>query len=385
MWIKIILALLLCYASVGPVWAAFPTGWGRKCELQIQASKVDANQTNFVVLIDEDIVPAEAFAGGAYPALDGGGDVRFSSNSDGSTQISCEITAWDSTNSTCQVWVKVPSVSSSSNTSIWIWYKKSGESQPAEDAAFGSESVWSSSYFSVWHLEEDPSGTPPEMLDETSNDYDGTMGGTMLTEDLVAAQIGNGLDFEGNDDNINFNYAAFDDVPTSYDFCIAVWGWQSAEADGLAIWGWGGTDDLIMYPYDDFGGDGVRIFWRDLGGNIIDENSSTRAGAWHQIVFQSSASNKQILFVDGVRTDSSTATGTVGPFDDFWLSGREGAQFYNGIIDESRITTTAKDGDWILAQYNAQSDPATFILEQTPETPGAPAATAAQVIIIGGK
>jgi len=187
---------------------AFPDGWLRRCELVIQYGKVGTTLANFPTLITKDTLPSEIFdADGSYPALNGGGDIRFSSDSAGVTQLACEIEQFvtdnDPANGKAAIWVKVPSVSSSSNTTIYIWYNKSGETQPAENDTYGKENVWDSNYKLVQHMNQDPSGSAPQMIDSTSNDCDGTSAGTMLTEDLVDAQIGKGLDFDGDGDYVD--------------------------------------------------------------------------------------------------------------------------------------------------------------------------------------
>ena len=51
----------------------------RKCELVIQSSQVPASLTDFAVLLTEATLPSEMFdADGANPALNGGGDIKFS-------------------------------------------------------------------------------------------------------------------------------------------------------------------------------------------------------------------------------------------------------------------------------------------------------------------
>ena len=180
----------------------------RKCELVIQASQVPANLTDFPVLLTEATLPSEMFdADSTYPALNGGGDIKFSSDQEGATRLSCEIVTFTTDNNPAlgkaEIWVKVPTVSSSANTSIWVWYDKAGESQPAVNAEFGSESVWDANYVMVQHLNEDPSVAAPQMIDATSNNNDGTSGGSMTSGDLVDAQIGKGLDFDGINDYLS--------------------------------------------------------------------------------------------------------------------------------------------------------------------------------------
>jgi hypothetical protein len=63
------------------------SGWGRKAALTISATKVDADLTNWTLVLTKDTLPSEMFdADGSYPALNGGGDIRFSSDAAGETQ-----------------------------------------------------------------------------------------------------------------------------------------------------------------------------------------------------------------------------------------------------------------------------------------------------------
>ncbi|MCH8874857.1 DUF2341 domain-containing protein, partial [candidate division KSB1 bacterium] len=146
----------------------------RKCELVIQASQVPDTLTNFPVLVTEATLPTEMFdADGTYFALNGGGDIRFSSDQNGTFLLPCEIVTFTTDNNPAlgkaEIWVKVPTVSSSSNTSIWVWYNKAGATQPPAAAVYGSESVWDANYMGVWHLKESGNGTADEFADTTGN------------------------------------------------------------------------------------------------------------------------------------------------------------------------------------------------------------------------
>ena len=74
---------------------AFPVDWGRQCELEIDHTKLSGNVSNFPVLLTEDTLPLEMFdADGSYPAINGGGDIRFSSDINGETQLACEVVSF---------------------------------------------------------------------------------------------------------------------------------------------------------------------------------------------------------------------------------------------------------------------------------------------------
>jgi hypothetical protein len=136
----------------------------RKVEIQVQSSKVDANLTDFPILITEDSIPNEACdADGSTPAQNGGGDIRFSADAEGANQLPLEVVSFvtDNNPANCivEMWVKAPFISSSTGASVWMWYNTdTSDTQPASSNTYGSENVWNSNYAAVWHLQE-TSGT----------------------------------------------------------------------------------------------------------------------------------------------------------------------------------------------------------------------------------
>jgi hypothetical protein len=69
----------------------------------------------------------------------GGGDLRFSSDEAGTTQLACEVVTFTKATGDV-VWVKVPAVST--GALIYVWGDNTGAIQPAVDAAFGRNAVW---------------------------------------------------------------------------------------------------------------------------------------------------------------------------------------------------------------------------------------------------
>tara|TARA_R110002096_G_scaffold416576_2_gene619334 strand:+ start:157158 stop:157517 length:360 start_codon:yes stop_codon:yes gene_type:complete len=106
---------------------AFPTGWGRKQKITIQSSQVSGigSHVDFPLLVTLDHLNSEIVDTGSNSALNGGGDIRFSSDSAGTVQLACEIVSFvtnaSEPNRKCEIWVKVSSVSTSVNTDIFKW------------------------------------------------------------------------------------------------------------------------------------------------------------------------------------------------------------------------------------------------------------------------
>ena len=111
--------------------------WGRTHPITIDNTKVigSGSHTSFPVLITLDDLDSEVTDAGSNSALNGGGDIRFTSDEAGATWLNLDVVEFV-TNATpssqrCEMWVKVPSISTSADTTIYIWYNKTGESQPA--------------------------------------------------------------------------------------------------------------------------------------------------------------------------------------------------------------------------------------------------------------
>jgi hypothetical protein len=134
----------------------FDCSWGYRKNITINHSRVPATQANFPVLIsltsDSDL---------SSHAQGSGNDILFTA-SDGTTKLSHEIESYSG--GTLVAWVKVPSLSSTTDTTILMYYGNSG-SASQQDAT----NVWDANYEAVWHLNEGGTGT---RYDSTSNRND---------------------------------------------------------------------------------------------------------------------------------------------------------------------------------------------------------------------
>ena len=338
---------------------AFP-GWNRKQPITIQASQVagSSNLSDFPVLITLNHLNNEIVDGGANSALNGGGDIRFSSDAAGNNQLPIEVvefvTSSTPVNRRCQIWVKVPSLSATSNTTIYIWYNKADEVQPAPTSSYGSESVWSG-YSAVWHMETDPSGTVP---DATGNGHSLSSTGYMNHYDLKPGAIGNAIEFDGINDQMLIN----GNLTYGNSFTFSVWfNWNQPTAthnysgiltnkspwDGFWTTSDGGNR-AVFY-------DGIQEFTPP---GSVSSNVSTR--------YDFVATNGDIeQFINSVSIDSNTQASDGGAFDHVGSEGDSG--YFPGWIDELRVHTMSQSAGWLTTEYNNQLNPATFATAGTPE------------------
>ena len=96
-----------------------------------------------------------------------GTDIIFTAN-DGTTRLAHEIEIqyfyWE-----VIAWVKIPTLSASTGTDIYIYYKGIVE--------IDASSVWDDNYKLVLHLNQTSAGTENEFYDVSDNGNDGTGGG----------------------------------------------------------------------------------------------------------------------------------------------------------------------------------------------------------------
>lgn len=373
--------------------AALDTEPTRKAEIVIQASKVDENLADFPVLLTKDSVPTEACdADGTSPAQDGGGDIRFTSDENGNTQLPLDVVRFhtdnDPANCVVEMYVKVPSISATTDTSIWMWYNTAAsDTQPSASSTYGSQNVWNSAFKGVWHLAE-----------SSGNRYDVTANANTLTDNnTVASATGKwntAADFEeGNSEYLSIADGSQTNLDVSGDLTVSTWvkiedAPTTNEVDMIASKMDTGPDDLAYsFAYKDVSGTkklALEITSNSTSGGV-DVAADLGTGAWHQVaVSYNSAAGSAAFYVDGAQV-GSTQTGlptsirnSAAPFQ-LGASENPAVNHFDGLMQTTELSTAARSTGWLNAEYNNQSDPATFAVDQAPQL-GATAPESATVI-----
>ncbi len=254
-----------------------PCDYSYRKLITIKASEVTADQTNFPVLInlasDTDL---------ATNARNDGLDIVFTA-ADGSTKLSYEIEEFNSTTGELVAWAEVPSLSSTVNTNLYLYY-----GNPTASDQQDINGVWDSNFIGVWHLDESGGGTYDEFADSTANDNDGRggKGYAGYIPSQIGAQIGYGQSFDGVNDFIDMASSGWADVAWSYRNMIVI--------DASKISGSSGLTDFPLlinttnpdWRHTSYGGhvgklDGSGIFFTaDEGGT---EYAPTGGKLYHEI------------------------------------------------------------------------------------------------------
>lgn len=330
----------------------YSSSWTYRKHIIIDHTKVVENLTDFPVLVsttDTDL---------SSKARTDGYDIVFTSLA--GTKLNHEIEKYVSGTGELVAWVKVPSLSSIADTVLYMYY---GNASAADQQ--NVTGTWDSNFVMVQHLKEDPSGAAPQMLDSTSNNNDGTSAGTMTTSDQVPGQVDGALDFDGVNDYVGAGSgSSLDNIKP---LVVSAWIYPrtSGEAQNGVIVsknGWelrlSGTTILFLGDYTT----------TDL--KVQSKYSAYTLNTWSHIVLtwdgSTTASNGHI-FINGIEVSSyislQDAVGTMSDAAENLLIGNNKYTSYtfDGLIDEARVSNTARTAGWITTEYNNQSSVGTFM------------------------
>ncbi len=304
-------------------------------------------------------------------ALANGNDILFTSN-DGRTKLSHQIESYAS--GTLVAWVKIPSLSSVNDTTIYMYY-----GNPSAASQQSATSVWDSNYKAVYHMAE-TSGTT--VNDSTSNANNGTASGFTLSTNT--GQVGNSQNFDGgtagNDKVTIPNSASLQDI-TESNFTYSAW--ASPDTNPNAT---GNNDYFVVGKRGQH--TGIRFAssstWfstvYNTGGTAFGASTTPFAiGAFRYVVQTVNTATKvNSLYVDGIFRNSVTYTGnprdyttqasSIGQADINAVCSSNFAWCFDGRIDEVRMSNTVRSAAWIETEYNNQVAPGTFSSVGSEET-----------------
>lgn len=339
--------------------AWYDSNWLYRIKITVDNTKVDADLTDFPVYVDLSDLGTDFHTN----VKSDGGDIRIT-KSDGTTEVAREIVAIATGSETGEMHFQADgTLSSSTDTDYYIYYGNSGASEPASSATYGSENTWDANYLVVYHLQEDPSGTAPQMVDSTSNSNDGTSAGSMTSGDSVAGKLagGNALDFDGSDDDIRSGSNL--GITGTGSRTISCWvNLNSTPADADPIVSMGTTNYFNLVT--GLGGDGnwgIRTGTSAPPANDLPSSSSSSSdiGTYVYLAGTYDGTTSRLR-----RNGSQIATGsrTLSTSDSIFrvAEGSQTTRNPPAKIDEARISNVRRSDSWLITEYNNQNSPSTF-------------------------
>lgn len=268
--------------------------------------------------------------------------VRFIDGS--GTTLAYEVESYDATTPSAVYWVNVPTITGNSLTTIYVGYGADpiGADQEQRTAS------WSNGYKSVWHMGDNAwSASSPQMLDSTSSGITGTNTGTTSATGVV----GGGRTFSGSTQYITLNDTS-NALNMTSDFTVSYWVYVSgiASTTGFVFKGRAATSGWRV------GHNGAYHMFTKLGVVDLASTTTVATNAWRHVAWVVSGS-KPILYVSGAQswdsgnTQAITST-TFGGYMGLEV-GSTGTllNYFNGRLDEVRISNSARSADWVKAEY----------------------------------
>lgn len=285
-----------------------------------------------------------------------GGDIRVANNT-GDTEYSRELVNFDSGGNTGWLFFDAALLETASDTTWRIYAGNAAANEPATTDPNGRDNVWHADDQGVWHMEEDPSGVSPQMVDSTGKGNDGSSSGSMTTTDLVTAGIRKGLELDGSDDKVNIgNSTGFQVVDfsvmaivknagsTSKEMIIN----QTAPGSGEYIWWFRKhTDDTLHAQINRTTGGAEHLSVYSTG--TIGDN------AFHFVVAVFEGGTDLTVYIDGVQDglSSSTTGSPVTSTRDVYIGGRDNnTHMWSGVLDEVRHTQRMLTADAVSTYHN---------------------------------
>lgn len=348
--------LLIFLLLTSPGFAAFQ--YNRT--ITVQSGQVSSGpHSNFPMLVAGTYSYLATVANGGKVQNASGYDIGFYSNSDCSTgKLDWEIESWSATTGAIAAWVEVVSINTSSV--VYLCY---GDASITTDQS-NKTGVWDANYLAVIHF---PNGTTLSGSDSTSNNH------TVNLVNSPTADTGK-ADGAAHFDNVNqhatITSASTLDTPTAQTVSL----WLKSDTSTQA-----GNDTFVNRrnsagpPYNswtlDSGGAGNTYQYciaADGGGGPDNGqyciNSGTLDTNWHYLVgtYDQGTTTQRLYRDSGTAVVSDTAVNITIDNDAIAVriaTPTASGNYYDGIIDEVRISNIARSGAWIQTEYNNQNAP----------------------------
>ncbi len=358
------------YITVTPNPAWYNNNWNYRKNITIDKSKVPSDQSNFPVLIsltsDADL---------AARAMTNGNDILFTT-SDGTTKLSHEIESYRNSTGALVAWVKVPvvnSTTSTANTIIYMYYGYSSAGVQQDPT-----NVWDSNYKAVWHLSGLTDAKGAYLLTNVNS----------VTFAATDAKINWSANF-GSANTNKYLWVSDNLGITGGAITIDAWFRVATQPDSSGTYQY----QRIVHQIDDTNdvaynigyknnGDGTyslyfdRDRWGVSGGVVtVLTVGQLSLNTWYHAVLTHDGTNLAGYF-NGVSLGSKPATGSGSGATSLVSIGAQRESifttkhYFRGLIDEVRISNTARSAGWITTEYNNQNDPSTFyaVGSQEPRT-----------------
>src|SRR5438874_4316554 len=311
--------------------------------MTIDHAKVASTQSNFTVLVSVADPALKTITNGGHVANANGFDIGFYADSGSTTKLKWEVEKYNGTTGNLIAWVKIPSVSSTTDTLFYLFYGDASITTDQSDPL----NTWDSNFKAVYHL---GNGTTLTATDST-----GGNNGTLINSPTAIAGKINGAAHFVHSSSQAIGLANPGDFPVATAWTMEAW--VKPSTNGNAVLAWGGTSNNgphMVLP----GNNTWRVgFWGgvDINGTGVDTT------AFHHIAGTFDGSNLRLYKDGSLIAGPVAASPATSSNPGAAIATSFGAFYFNGDVDELRISSTNRSAGWITTEYNNQNSPGTFI------------------------
>jgi len=345
--------------------------YGFRRAITIDHTKIpNSDQSNFPVLISGTYSYLATVANGGKVQSANGYDIIFTNDAVGSTKLDHEIESYNASTGAISFWVRVPTLSHTADTVIYVQYGSTAVTTSQENRT----SVWDSNYQMVLHLGE--SASPYK--DSTSNAFSSNSG---VSPALAPGKIGQGQSFDGTSQYIGYSQAQSPNPAGSITLETWIKTSDTTSKGMLGKWGSDGSTNadqsyLLYYnagrPHGLLNStDSTDV---DLAGTAAINDSN-----WHHVVVTALPVGNIYIYTDGIQSGFlNNAHALLATTIDRFTVGPT-----SGSLDEVRISNSVRSADWIAAEYNNQNSPSTFYSLGLENTVGIAISPATAILLAG--
>jgi len=370
-------------------------------EITLESDEVSgsSNLIDFPVLVTSTLDNLKTVTHGGYVTSDYGYDIIFTANdAAGSIPLDFEMDYYSSSTGEIAAWIKMPILDYNDDSTIYINYGNYDISSSQENIA----GVWSANYEGVWHMGDIFNISANTSTDSTSNANDLTTAGLSgSTSYLQPGQIG--LASNLNPPSASGDYMFRPDA----DLTGAIPSKSSGGATDFTISAWTSLYDStarnpLLNKEGDYGGairgfaarpsdaspnpPEFQLYKNDINATYLTADTTATDETWFYTTYSynyvTDGTSEMNIYYNGAL--EATSTTAVGPLQANSRDLNLGYYNYNGsfqrtfsgLMDEVRISSDVKTSDWIVTEYNNQSDVASFAtvnssrIINVPEQPG---------------
>jgi hypothetical protein len=333
-------------------------GWDRRVKITINSSDIDETLVDFPVLVylsnsssgenDEDVSCVFSEIGSSFKRV-------AVTLSDGATQCYVEVEKWDGPNQKAWLWIKVPSISSTRDTVLYLYYDgdhADNDDYVGDTGSSAAQNVWDSSFKGVWHLSQ-TSGGIGAIKDSTSNNNAGTDYGNPAFN--ANGLINSAISFDGTDDFINMSNSA--SLQFTDSLTIEAWAklnsfGSGSDVDALLRKGEANPNDYQLAVHDQR----LELIIEENDDGGLHGSTTLSATTWLHLVGTWNGTTRKV-YLNGTEDGSGSKTGTITPDTRaIYIGGRAGTDLSAGIIDEVRASNNVRSAAWIKASYESEID-----------------------------